>query len=279
MRGYNRWVHFFLEKALHHRGHRVHRGKTSRWPIQESHPLGGQPNEPKVPFSVSSVVSPTAVFRLIPMLLLSLAVGCGVETHRPLAVEQVATAKQPYNGPKSALMVGKFDNRSSYQTGLFSDGVDRMGGQAKGILVTHLQQSGRFSLVDRENMEETAREAAIRGSKQQLKGAQYAVVGEVAEFGRKEVGDVQLYGILGRGKRQVAYAKVNLKIVDVLTSEIVYSTSGAGEYALSDREIVGFGGRSGYDTTLSGKVLDLAIREAVERLVEGVEQGQWKPAH
>ena len=59
---------FSLEKAVHHRGHRVHRGKTTRWPIQDSHPLGGQPNEPKVPFSVSSVpsvVSPTAVFRFI----------------------------------------------------------------------------------------------------------------------------------------------------------------------------------------------------------------------
>ena len=34
----------------------------------------------------------------------------------------------------------------------------------------------------------------------------------------------------------------------------------------------------GYDSTLNGKVLDLAIREAVNRLVEGVEQGKWTPA-
>ena|GEM_PF-6645403 len=61
-------VTLILEKAVHHRGHRVHRGKTSSWPIQDSHPLGGQPNMPNVPFSVSSVpsvVSPAAVFRLI----------------------------------------------------------------------------------------------------------------------------------------------------------------------------------------------------------------------
>jgi len=64
----------------------------------------------------------------------------------------------------------------------------------------------------------------------------------------------------------------------VLTSEVVFSAQGAGEYALSNREVMGFGGTAGYDSTLNGKVLDLAIREAVNRLVEAVEQGKWKPA-
>jgi curli biogenesis system outer membrane secretion channel CsgG len=47
---------------------------------------------------------------------------------------------------------------------------------------------------------------------------------------------------------------------------------------LSNREVVGFGGTASYDSTLNGKVLDLAIREAINRLVEGVERGAWKPA-
>jgi len=66
--------------------------------------------------------------------------------------------------------------------------------------------------------------------------------------------------------------------VDVLTSEVVYSVQGAGEYALSNREVLGFGGSAGYDSTLNGKVLDLAVREGINRLVEGLEQGKWKPA-
>ena len=99
----------------------------------------------------------------------------------------------------------------------------------------------------------------------------------MVEFGRKEVGDQQLFGILGSGKKQVAYSKVTLNVVDVLTSEVVYSVQGAGEYALSNREVVGFGGTASYDSTLNGKVLDLAIRESINRLVEGMEQGKWKP--
>jgi len=174
-------------------------------------------------------------------------------------------------------MVGKFDNRSSYMRGLFSDGVYRFGGQAKTILISHLQQTGRFKVVDRDNMEEIAREAKLKGQEQQLKGADITVTGDVTEFGRKEVGDVQLFGILGSGKKQVAYAKVTLNVVDVLTSEVIYSVAGAGEYALNNREVVGFGSTASYDSTLNGKVLDLAVREAVNRLVEGLEEGKWKP--
>ena len=207
-----------------------------------------------------------------------LLAGCATESHRTLQPQQVASAGTAYQGPKSTLVVGKFDNRSSYLRGLFSDNVDRLGGQAKGILITHLQQTGRFVVVERDNLEEIAREANLKGQQQTLKGADFAITGDVAEFGRKEVGDVQLFGILGSGKKQIAYSKVNLNVVNVHTSEVVFSVQGAGEYALSDREVLGFGGTSGYDSTLNGKVLDLAIREAVNRLVESVEQGKWKPA-
>jgi len=63
----------------------------------------------------------------------------------------------------------------------------------------------------------------------------------------------------------------------VHTSQVVFSVQGAGEYVLSSREVIGFGSTASYDSTLNGKVLDLAIREAVNRLVEGLEQGKWKP--
>ena len=204
--------------------------------------------------------------------------GCATEQSRTLEVAQVASAGTQYQGVRSPISVGKFDNRSSYMRGLFSDGVDRLGGQAKTILITHLQQTGRFSVLDRDNMAEIEREAQLKRQAQALKGADYVVTGDVTEFGRKAVGDRQLFGILGRGKSQVAYAKVALNVVNVTTSEVVYSSQGAGEYSLSNREIVGFGGTASYDSTLNGKVLDLAIREAVNGLVAGVESGQWNPA-
>jgi curli biogenesis system outer membrane secretion channel CsgG len=202
-------------------------------------------------------------------------VSCATESHRTVAAEKPAAASKPYAGVKRALIVGKFDNRSSYLRGMFSDGVDRLGGQAKTILVGHLQETGRFDVLDRDNLEELARESRISGAAQALQGGEYALTGDVVEFGRKETGDQQLFGILGSGKQQVAYSKVTINVVEVKTSRVIYSVQGAGEYALSNREIVGFGGTAGYDSTLNGKVLDLSIREAVNKLVEGLEQGQW----
>ncbi len=205
--------------------------------------------------------------------------GCAAtESSRSLEVPKVTSYGTAYQGVRSPIAVGQFDNRSSYQRGIFSDGVDRLGNQAKTTLVTHLQQTNRFNVLERTNMAQLQSEAGYSGVTQSIRGAAYVVTGDVTEFGRKTVGDQQLFGILGRGSSQVAYAKVNLNVVNVSTSEVVYSVQGAGEYMLSNREIVGFGGTAGYDATLNGKVLDLAIREAVNNLVQGVESGAWNPA-
>jgi curli biogenesis system outer membrane secretion channel CsgG len=206
----------------------------------------------------------------------ALVSGCATtETSRTIEVPKVQAAQAPYSGTRAPMAVGKFDNRSSYMRGVFSDGVDRVGNQAKISLVAHLQQTNRFAVQDRDNMAETGAEARIQGSGQQLRGAQFVVTGAVTEFGRKEVGDQQFFGILGRGKEQVAYAKVTLNVINALTSEIAFSSQGAGEFALSNREVLGFGSTASYDATLTGKVLDLAMREAVNNLVTGLDAGQW----
>lgn len=199
------------------------------------------------------------------------------ETSRTIQSPQVtaATATTKYTGVKTPISIGKFDNRSSYMRGVFSDNVDRLGGQAKTILETHLQQTGYFSVLNRDNLSEIKQEVGYSNTSQSIKGARYVITGDVSEFGRKEVGDQQLFGILGRGKQQVAYAKVNLNIVDVKTSEVVHSVQGAGEYALGAREVLGFGTTASYDSTLNGKVLDLAVREAVNNLVTDIQNNRW----
>ncbi|MFK7891990.1 MAG: CsgG/HfaB family protein [Granulosicoccus sp.] len=205
--------------------------------------------------------------------------GCATtESSRTIEAQTVQTYNTNYSGPRYALVIGNFQNRSSYQRGLFSDGTDRLGSQAKTILKTHLQQTNRFDVVDRDNLAQIAEEAKLSGTTQALEGAQVAVGGDVTEFGRRTTGDQQLFGILGSGKKQVAYAKVALNLVDVRTSRVVYSAQGAGEYALSNREVVGFGSTAGYDATLNGKVLNLAITEAVNNLVVGLEGGAWSPS-
>lgn len=212
---------------------------------------------------------------VVALAALALAGCAATESSRTLEVQQTQAAAKPYSGPRVSVSVGKFDNRSSFMRGVFSDGVDRLGSQAKTSLIAHLQQSQRFSVLDRDNLGETRQEAQFQQASQATRGADYVITGDIVEFGRKEIGDKQLFGVLGRGKTQVAYAKIRLNVVDVKTSEVVYSSGGAGEYELSSREVIGFGGSAGYDATLNGKVLDLALREAVDGLASGRDNGQW----
>ena len=124
--------------------------------------------------------------------------GCATEQSRTLEVAKVASAGTVYTGQRSLIAVGKFDNRSSFMRGIFTDGVDRLGSQAKTVLITHLQQTGRFNVLDRDNMAEIKQEAALAKSAQNIKGATFVITGDVTEFGRKETGDKQLFGILDR---------------------------------------------------------------------------------
>jgi len=130
------------------------------------------------------------------VLIASLALaGCATEASRSLPVAQVATAATPYQGQRTPISIGKFDNKSSFMRGLFSDGVDRLGSQSKTLLITHLQQANRFQMLDRDNLGESQQEAKWSGRAQQTRGAAYVITGDVTEFGRKEVGDHQLFGL------------------------------------------------------------------------------------
>jgi curli biogenesis system outer membrane secretion channel CsgG len=145
------------------------------------------------------------------LLLLAIVItglsGCATETYQKVAITPVETNKTLYAGIKSTLVLGNFNNRSNYMQGLFSSNIDRLGNQAKTILKTHLQQTNRFKVVDRENLGNLQQEAALLGIKQEIKGARYVISGGVTEFGRKVIGDKQLFGILGSGKSQIAYAR------------------------------------------------------------------------
>lgn len=203
--------------------------------------------------------------------------GCATQSSKVIHIPKVKASKVPYKGIKAPISIGKFNNNSSYLRGIFSDNIDHLGNQAKTTLVSHLQQTGHFIVLDRTNLTQMKQEASLNNNEINIEGAKYIITGDVTEFGRKEVGDKQLFGILGRGKSQIAYAKVILNVIDIQNSRVVYSTQGSGEFSLSNREVVGFGSTASYDSTLNAKVLDLAIREAVDGIVYGITSNIWSP--
>jgi curli biogenesis system outer membrane secretion channel CsgG len=213
----------------------------------------------------------TIVF--VSFFLLCVSACTPTESHRALPSADTNSASRPYTGVKAPVAAGAVVNRSAYLTGIFSDGNDRLGAQATQMLVMHLDRSNRFTVLDRVNVDQAVRESQLRGIKQRVEGAKYLITGVVTEFGRREVGSAGLWGVISRSKQQVLHAKVSLSVVDPVTLRVLGSFAGSGEYELSSGEVFGFGSRAGYDGTLADKVLDLCMREAVDRIAEAYEGG------
>lgn len=107
--------------------------------------------------------------------------GGATETSQALAVSLSQAVTRSYEGPRSPIGVGAFDNRSSYLRGVFSSGIDRPGSQARSIPISHLQQSERFHGLNRDNLAQTRFAANLRGPAQQPKGASATLNGMVLD--------------------------------------------------------------------------------------------------
>lgn len=218
----------------------------------------------------------TDTFRFFTVIAAVVFAGCSArESHRALEPVELPRASVPSNVRPARVVIGEFVNRSTYMNGIFADSADKLGSQAKQILTTHLSQSPAFVVSDRRNMDTLAAESAYNGKKQRITGGEAVITGAVTEFGRKETGTRSLGGIIHKTKTQTLYAKVSLSVVDVTTSVVKATYQGAGEYALTNKEVLGVGGYAGYDSTLADKVLNLAIMEAVQRMIEARGAQQW----
>ena len=65
-----------------------------------------------------------------------------------------------------------------------------------------------------------------------------------------------------------ARARVVLRMVDPKTGQVFYSQEGSGDATLSSTSTLGFGGTSGFDSTLEGKAIDAAIVNMMNKVVQ-----------
>lgn len=106
-------------------------------------------------------------------------------------------------------------------------------------------------------------------------GVDALVIGSLTEFGRKTVGQS---GFVSSSKKQVAFAKVDLRVVDVSTGQVIFATSGAGESSTESASTFGFGSQAAYDGTLNDSAIRLAVSEAVSRLSTELAGRPWRTA-
>lgn len=177
-------------------------------------------------------------------------------------------------GLKRKVAIGRFTNETRYGQSFFIDKEDnRIGKQAVDILSSKLLETDKFILLERADLDKINKELKIGNVEPYRNMADYLIIGSITEFGRKEVSDV---GIFSRVKKQVAFAKVHIRLVDVYTGQLIYSEEGQGEAFSEAGTVLGVGSRAGYDSILNDKAVDAAITNLSSNIIEKLLDKPWK---
>lgn len=186
---------------------------------------------------------------------------------------QVAVMPLPAQ-ERMSIGIGRFSNESVYGSGLFTDASgDRIGKQASDLLAKHLIATQRFNVVERQDLGKLQAEAELMGLskekfRQNLTGVDALILGSVVELGRDTTGKMW---VLGKEKTQRARARVVLRLADPKTGQVFYTQEGSGDAELSSSSTLGFGGTTGFDSTLEGKAIDAAIVNMINNVVKTLD--------
>lgn len=188
-----------------------------------------------------------------------------------LAMIALPLSAQDQRTIKRKVAIGRFSNETQYAKGLFYDKEnDPMRKQALDILSTKLASTGKFILLEREDLDVLVKEA---GPDMNKIGADYIILGSITEFGRKTEGEQKVFT---SSKTQIVEAGVSIRLVEAATGLIIYSDEAKGHAEISKKQTLGFGGTAGYDATLSDKAISSALSQLVENIIKKCMDKPWK---
>jgi curli biogenesis system outer membrane secretion channel CsgG len=214
-------------------------------------------------------------------LILACALSGSIFAAKPPTVTPLSSG--PTTSPSSTegrnlkrkVAIARFTNETSYgRSFLVDQDANPIGKQALDILSKKLLDTGKFILLERADMEKVNAELGLSGAADKLRNAaDYLVVGSITAFGRKNEGDV---GIFTRTRRQAAFAKVTIRLVDVQSGVVLYAEEGSGEAISEQKSTMGLGPTADYDSSLNDKVLDAAITNLASRVIENLLGKPWR---
>ena len=217
---------------------------------------------------------------LLMSFVIAILVGCAtvkppetkvVPTQTPQVSNSIANQERSL---KRKVAIARFSNETKYGQGFFYDkNDDRLGKQAMDIFSSKLAATGKFIMLERSDLSYLNDEKVGAKLSDANIPADYLIVGSVTEFGRKTTSDV---GVFDRTKTQTAYAKVSVRLVDVRTSQIIYSEEGSGEASSESQTTLGLGTTADYDATLNDKVISAAIAKLVSNIGENLLNKPWR---
>ena len=236
----------------------------------------------------------TAAMKPLPLLatvvaLASILSGCAVQTPPITPVEppqsaaaqkaaQLSVLKATPITPtlKRKIALGRITNETSYGQSLLRDrSGDPLGKQVTDLMSKALTSSGAYLVFERPDIGSVQAENRLMDTRLDLVGVDALIIGSLTEFGRKIVGAT---GFVSASKRQVAFAKVDIRVVDVSTGLVFFATSGAGEASTETASTFGFGSQASYDGTLNDAAIRQAVSEAISKLSTEMQGRPWQTA-
>ncbi len=215
--------------------------------------------------------------RKLLLAALLLALGGTASAQRKTVVVETPAQQVTDDGMvlKRKVAIGRFSNETQYAKGIFYDkDNDPMGKQALDILSTKLAASGKFLLLERNDLSTLLEECQKNGGNAASTiGADYMIIGSITEFGRKNTGK---NGVFSSQKTQTAEAAVSVRLVDVSTGLIIYSDEAKGSAEITAKTTLGVGGQANYDATLSDKAISEAVGQLVENIINKCTNSPWK---
>ena len=194
-----------------------------------------------------------------------------VEVVEPIVADGQSTDQKVI---KRKVAIGRFSNETQYAKGLFYDKEnDPMAKQALDILSAKLAASGKFILLERNDLDLLLKESQQSGTGLSALGADYMIIDSITEYGRKNTGKNKAFSTT---KTQTVEATVSVRLVDVSTGMIIYSDEASGMAETTTKTTMGLGGTAGFDATLSDKAISEAIGQLVENIINKCTDKPWR---
>jgi curli biogenesis system outer membrane secretion channel CsgG len=199
------------------------------------------------------------------MKRVSILTLCGVAL---LALVLVPALSNAASGEKPRIAVLEFKNKADNQWWYHGGAA-----AAQDVFVTELVKSGKFRVVDREQLEAMMQEKHLTQSgdidpKTAMKlgkilGVNYLLTGAVTEYGNTDVHGGG--GGVSAGKRKFV-AALNARLINASTGEVLWADEASQEESSIKVSVFGFGG--GVD---DNRMFDKVMKPCIQKLVASLK--------
>jgi curli biogenesis system outer membrane secretion channel CsgG len=190
-------------------------------------------------------------------------------------------------GGKPVIGIKAFENPPNYYNSTIGNGLSD-------LFTTELMKTNKYRIVEREALGDLANEVDLGKSaygdkatatpKGRFKGLEYLFIAKVTNFGEKEK-KAGAAGIGGRvfggvgGRKSEAYVRLDFRIVDATTREVIYAGSGEGEDKTTGISVDGgaFGRGAGAvdfsDRSFLDSMVGRATMKAINDVIKKMDHG------